>query len=196
MEHKIKLRYQLPPSYHLGSKGNACFMEPPHHPRYEIQSIFTQNGNSPPWSQPQYYYKGNGYWEIEQVDKYFKPLPYTNDLVKLWEEDWYAYAKTCYSPDGKDRNVSNAKCSVKPGDMPADKHLAYLAVKKYYPEAKPRIDFINNPPSWGKDRSSVYRKTDEDWGETPGESQGLKRSKKHKTKERAKGMPTVVRGIR
>ena len=152
------LPYKLPPSYSLGSKGVGSFLEPPNHPRYEAQGIYTGHGNDPPAAQMQIYYRGRGYRTIEGLDRQFKPLPYTHQLVKLWEEDLYAYMSTCYSQDGIDRNVSNAKCGVKPGGMPPERHLAYLAVKKYYPEAKPRLDLIKTPPAWGKDRSKAYGK--------------------------------------
>ena len=70
--------YKLPPTYHLGDPGNACYGEPPNHPRYFIRSIYTQHGNNPPYGKPQYILNNIGYEEIEQVDKFFKffkPLP-------------------------------------------------------------------------------------------------------------------------
>lgn len=154
----IKENYQPPPSYQLGSPGVGSFLEPPNHPRYATQSIYTKYGNAPPASQPQLFFQGKGFSELEEVDKLFKPLPYDDPLVKLWEEDLYAYFRTCYSPDGTTRNVSKAICDVKHHQLPETHHLAYLAVKEYYPEAKLRGDFIENPPDWGKDRKAEYGK--------------------------------------
>lgn len=153
--------YVPQPSYHLSKvepgHGPGSLLEPPNHPRYATQTIYTQHGNSPP-SGPQYVYQGRGYETLEQIDKLFKPLPYSDPLVKLWEDDLYAYFHTCYSPDGTERNASKCLTGIKPGDKPAEHHLAYLAVKKHYPDAKPRQDLIEHPPAWGKNRSETYGK--------------------------------------
>lgn len=151
--------YVLPPSYRLSKiepgHGPGSLLEPPNHPRYGTQSIYTQHGNTPTRG-PQYLFRGRGYESLDEIDKLFKPLPYSDPLVKLWEEDLYAYFHTCYSPDGKDRNASGCLTRVKPGEKPAEHHLAYLAVKQYYPNVKPRLDLIEHPPAWGKNRSKEY----------------------------------------
>jgi len=139
-----KKNYKLPPTYHLGSEGCACFLEPLGHPTYFVRSIYTQHGNSPARG-AQYYFKGSGFDELQEVDQYFEPLPYKHPRVKAWEGYAYAYFRNSYSPDGKTREVSKAVRSGKP-----EHHLAYLLVKKCYPEAKPRLDLIKNPPTWGK----------------------------------------------
>lgn len=154
----VKEHYKLPSTYRLGSPGVGSFLEPPNHPRYETQSIFTQYGNYPPASQPRLYYRGRGFSDIEEIDKLFKPLPYDDPKVKLWEEDLYAYFATCYSRDGKTRNVSESDCGIKPSQRPETYHLAYLAVKERYPDAKPRTNLIRNPPDWGERRSDIYGK--------------------------------------
>ena len=141
--------YIIPPTYHLGDAGCCCFGEPPNHPRYDVKSIYTQYGNSPPWGRPQYYLKGRGFNELEEVDKLFKPLPYDHPRVQAWERDQYAYKSNCYSPDGTTRAVD--KCIIDPDrEQPPEHHLAYLAVKEYYPEAEPRLDLIETPPIYGK----------------------------------------------
>jgi hypothetical protein len=77
-------------------------------------------------------------------------LPLDHPRVEAWVRSQYAYFHTCYSPDGKDRNVSCCLTGVKPGERPPEHHLAHLAVVEFYPEAKPRLDLIENPPKWGK----------------------------------------------
>lgn len=157
--------YKLPPSYKLSKievgHGPGSFLEPPNHPRYETQSIYTAYGNSPPGDRPQYLYHGHGYRSLEAVDKNFKPLPYTHPMVKLWEDDLYAYFHNSYSPNGVDRNVNKA---VIGGSHPDAHHLAYLKVKEYYPDAQPRHDLIVNPPKWGGNRSEQYGRS---FGTTP-----------------------------
>jgi len=159
----MKRNYKLPPTYHLGSPGCACFLEPPGHPRYFVQSIYTQHGNSPSRG-PQYFFEGSGFDSIEEVDTYFKPLPYDHPRVKAWEAYAYAYFRNSYSKDGTSRCLTDS-ITVEPKEtvftksspdkftttpQPPEHHLAYLLVKKYYPEAKPRLDLIANPPAWGR----------------------------------------------
>lgn len=143
----IKKNYKLPPTYELGSQGNACFLEPPGHPRYFAQSIYTRHGNSPSRG-PQYFYEGSGFEFLDELDKYFKPLPYTHPRVQAWEVYTYAYFRHSYSPDGQDRNVTH-DITDHEDKQPPEHHLAYLLVKKHYPEAKPRLDIIHDPSPWG-----------------------------------------------
>lgn len=103
----FKLNYQLPKSYHLGNMGIGCFLEPPNHPRYFAQSIYTQYGNNPPYTQPQIMYKRNGYSDIEQVDKHFKPLPINNPRVIEWINYCFGYFRHCYTDPSKPDNVSD-----------------------------------------------------------------------------------------
>lgn len=70
------------------------------------------------------------------------PGTYTEE----WEKSCYAYWRNCYSPDGVDRVISNLEIK-KDGDP--EKHAAYLHIKKYFLEAKPRLDLIQDPPKWG-----------------------------------------------
>lgn len=139
---KVWRNYTLPPTYKLGNAGCGCFLEPPDHPSYFVKSIYTRYGNSPP-RPPYYYLNGNGYENLEDINHLFKPLPYDSPRVKAWEEYCYKYFHDCYSPDGIERNVGKAVIS---GGQPPEHHLAHLHVKKYYPEALPRLDLIENPP--------------------------------------------------
>lgn len=56
---------------------------------------------------------------------------------ELWLRYVYGYFRNCYSPDGTDRNV---QVMIDAG--PPEHHLGYLMVKRYFPDAEPRLDLI------------------------------------------------------
>jgi hypothetical protein len=67
---------------------------------------------------------------------------------ELWQRSVYGYFKNCYSPDGVDRNVS--KCVIDNTDTrPPEHHLAYLTVRRYFPDAQPRVDLIASRGDYG-----------------------------------------------
>jgi hypothetical protein len=79
------------------------------------------------------------------------------EITEEWVREVYAYFRNCYSPDGVDRNVSN--CLISRGKRPSvdlskayapARHLAYLFVHQFSPDHRPRVDLIEDPPSWGK----------------------------------------------
>lgn len=105
MKATIKRGYQLLPTYRLGSAGCGCAGEPPNHPRYFVKPIYTSSGNIPRYGLPQYYLGGNGYTEIEQVDKLFKPLPLESERVQEWIKSLYTHMQHCYrDPDSQERD--------------------------------------------------------------------------------------------
>ena len=68
-----------------------------------------------------------------------------------WDRECYAYFANCYAPDGVTRDVG--KCEIRSGQTPAlnpEWHLAYLHVRSFFPDARPNIALIENPPTWGK----------------------------------------------
>jgi hypothetical protein len=76
-----------------------------------------------------------------------------------WVQSVYAYFRNCYSPDGVDRNVS--RCLILKGERPPvdlskayapARHLAYLFVRQFVPDHRPRVDLIEAPPEWGEPR--------------------------------------------
>lgn len=74
-------------------------------------------------------------------------------FTEEWENRVYAYFHNCYSPDGVTREVS--KCVVVKGSTSRpDWHLAYLHIKSFFPDVKPNLELIANPPAWGKKESS------------------------------------------
>ena len=69
---------------------------------------------------------------------------------ELWQQHVYGYFKNCYSRDGVDRSVASAKIYRNPlVTPPAVQHLAYLAVKEYFPDADPRLDLIESHGFYG-----------------------------------------------
>ncbi len=100
----IKLGYKLPPTYRLGSQGSGCAGEPPGHPRYFTRSVYTSHGTNPPYRRdnpaPNYEYKGRYFTELEDVDRYFKPLPLDHERVKAWIDETFRHHQHCYMPPG------------------------------------------------------------------------------------------------
>lgn len=70
------------------------------------------------------------------------------DTATLVESDeWlikvYRHFRHCYSPDGVNRNASDALI-VKSDDAapPVDHHLGVMFVRKYFPQHQPRLDLL------------------------------------------------------
>ena len=77
------------------------------------------------------------------------PPQFTTD----WEQQVYAYFRNCYSPDGTERNVSVCVITSPWYNCPRFNprfHLAYLHIKKFFPDYEPNLDLIDNPGKWGK----------------------------------------------
>lgn len=93
---------------------------------------------------------------------------------ELWVRSVYGYFRGCYAPESGSRSVSHAiiaegtcqcgeYCVTAAGlekhlsehgtyghgalDLPASRHLAYLAVREYFPDHEPRLDLIADPGS-------------------------------------------------
>lgn len=91
-------------------------------------------------------------------------LPEDHQAVQQWEAYVYAYFRNSYSRDGIDMDVTKSiivekeennwtknnpeTWTTKP--QPPEHHLAVMAIRESYPEHKPRMDWIENPPTWGK----------------------------------------------
>lgn len=71
-----------------------------------------------------------------------KRAPYDSPGTQAWEETMYNYYKTCYSRDGVDRRVPDAVCQPR-YPLPDEYSLAYLAVRKFYPDARPLADILH-----------------------------------------------------
>jgi hypothetical protein len=62
---------------------------------------------------------------------------------ELWVRTVYGYFRNCYAPESGSRNV--ADCIIIKADddePPPERHLGYLMVKEYFPDAEPRLDLI------------------------------------------------------
>jgi hypothetical protein len=69
---------------------------------------------------------------------------------ELWERMVYGYFRNCYAPEDGDRNVSNAIIPrIGAPVPPAERHLAYLMVREYFPDAEPRVDLIASGGDYG-----------------------------------------------
>jgi hypothetical protein len=173
--------YTLAPSYRLGSPGCGCFCEPPGHPLYFVQSIYTKFGNNPPKG-PNYFLDGKGAENLDEVSalygsaKYPK-LPLDHPRTRAWIKHLYGYMHDCYRPswapveygkpgtvifpvqtwDDKSREAIRVHGEPKPED-----HSAVQFIRKYYPEYQPEPDLINA-------RSGYGIGSEGDWWETEAE---------------------------
>lgn len=104
-----KKNYTLPPTYHLStSRGAACFLEPPGHPRYFVRSIYTGHGNGPRPGLPQYELHGRYFTELEDVDKLTVLLPIDHERTQAWIGYLFKYMHGCYhdeSAEGCDKTL-------------------------------------------------------------------------------------------
>jgi hypothetical protein len=91
-----KLKYRL--SDHAGA---GCAMCPPDHPRYYVRSVYTVGGNSFNYENaPQYFLEGKGWFtELEDVDKFFKPLPLEHPRTRAWIKHLYSHMAHCYADE-------------------------------------------------------------------------------------------------
>jgi hypothetical protein len=62
----------------------------------------------------------------------------------MWERSVYGYFRYSYAPENGDRNVSNA-ISDHSDSLPAERHLAVLCIREYFPDHEPRLDLIADP---------------------------------------------------
>lgn len=68
-----------------------------------------------------------------------------------WQAHVYGYFNHCYSPDGIDRNVT--RCIVDRSDgLPAERHLGFLLIKTWFPNAVPRADLIESGGQYGTEK--------------------------------------------
>lgn len=107
MINKVFRNYQLPSTYKLIDMYVGCAGNPPNHPRYFVKSIYTGYGNSPRHGLPKYYLNGNGYTELEQVDKLFKPLPLEHERVQEWIKSLFSHMQHCYYKDPANRKYND-----------------------------------------------------------------------------------------
>lgn len=107
--------YNLPPTYTLGSMGNACTGDPPGHPSYFLQDIYTRHGNRAPNPAPAYVIKTKGGilrairdWPHGTTNReylanretallgLYVPPPYDSERVQLWVLSQFQYFRGCY----------------------------------------------------------------------------------------------------
>lgn len=128
-------------------KGMGGFLNPPGHAEH-TQSVHEYERGRDRGSMSLSYAAGD---ETTWVPADFKarckqaladnPGQFTDE----WERVVYSYFRNCYSPDGVTRNTSNATIG-KNVSLPAEWHLAYMHVRHYFPDAKPRLDLIADLP--------------------------------------------------
>lgn len=148
--------------YHVDNHyGSACFLEPPGHPSYFIQSIYTFRGDHP--------YEGaqqlllNHIISTDKTDhkkdlepllrRLYKKPKYNSFRVKAWEENLYSYFRSCYVNDSiGDKALYAENLLIFP--IPFYKlnafHIPYLCGKAYLysrelrNKRKEKINWQNN----------------------------------------------------
>lgn len=146
--------------YRIRNDGQGCggFLSPPGHPAHtHVLEGFWGNGTAKPNISARM--RGRGPDMIGGIDSApddeHLPQHIRDQARRLLEAaelvcspDWvanvYGYFRNSYSPDGTDRDASNAVI-YKPGTSdrpPADRHLGYLLVRQYFPDHKPDVDLI------------------------------------------------------
>ena len=133
--------------------GMGSFLDPPNYPthRFSIVSGYDRGGGFQSSLSIATFYKRSKSRGLTEIVKALEPvmawnrLPESHSATQKWIEYVYAYMRNSYSPDGKNRNVSDAV-----SDGPPEHHLAYMFVRKFYPQHKPRKSLIKNPPQWGR----------------------------------------------
>lgn len=136
-----------------GDAGQGSFLDPPNYPthKFGISSRFrSQDIVSFSKEEPQF---------KEQLKPYLKfdKLPENHPEVQKWIKQHYSYFKNSYSKNGINRNVNDAIINEK-DELPNNHHLAFLAVRKFYPNHKPRKDLIKSKAwVWGNPKAE-YKK--------------------------------------
>lgn len=93
-----------------GLVGSGCFLEPPGHPSYFVQSIYTPRGDTPNYG-PQaviFFAEDGTYRQVdhyewrstkrkELLERLFKPLPVDHPRTRAWIKHAYQHLNICYS---------------------------------------------------------------------------------------------------
>jgi hypothetical protein len=99
---------KLPPSYHLGDPGSACFGDPPGYPSYYVRPVYTSHGNGPPRNSkcPDYvlpHSDGTLRAVPEEREALFKalyvPLPLNHPRVQAWIDQTMKHFCHCYQDE-------------------------------------------------------------------------------------------------
>jgi hypothetical protein len=103
--------YVKPPTYWMdGLHGSACIFEPPGHPTYFMEGVFTRFGNSPARG-PQYVLTRPATEALYPVDhetigRYYLPLPLEHERVQAWIAALWEFFRCCYHVPGAAANSS------------------------------------------------------------------------------------------
>jgi hypothetical protein len=151
-------------------RGQGGFLDPPGYPTHRFAFLEYRGSRSTDYESAISVDTAGEYsWVPAAVKGRARRLlaEHPPQCTEEWLRSVYGYFRGCYSPDGEDRNVSRCLI-VKPnpdGDgyvlgpfgrdghldelPPADRHLAVMQVRRFFPDHEPREDLIANPPPWG-----------------------------------------------
>lgn len=100
---------RLPTHYSLGSMGMGCFLEPPGHPSYFIQPVYTPAGHNPRRKgYPRVVLSGRVLQKVGDgsilpalMNGLWRRLPYDHPRVLAWIESMYHHYRGAYDDKGE-----------------------------------------------------------------------------------------------
>lgn len=145
-------------------RSSGSFLCPPGHP---MLSHGIEDG---PWDNPSLiagldYALKNEYGDVPeriraQVQKLYDEATWVES--ELWLENVYGYFRNCYAPENGDRNVSNCIVwrepkpakegeapEIVPAKPPAERSLAFLHIRQYFPDHRVRPDLLDRKDLYG-----------------------------------------------
>ena len=140
-------------SFYMTHESMGSFLNPPGDAEHHF-SIREERGGS---IVGMYSLRGviNESWIPNSVKSHARAMinSYKKELVPTpeWIASVYNYFRNCYAHENLDRSASN--CIVdKTNSLPAERHLAVLHIKEWFPDYPIRYEFLNGAPfgSWAK----------------------------------------------
>lgn len=127
--------------------GSGSFLCPPGHPRH----TYSLHGYASPRSRSAILIAAvdSALTDPEVPDSVRASVQRIMDTATLipseaWIGHLYGYFRNMYAPESGTRNVSEA-VNDPANQTPADRHLAVMYIREYFPDHEPRTDLIANP---------------------------------------------------
>lgn len=161
--------HRLPPTYHLGTPGMGCFLDPPGYPTYYLQPVYTARGDAPPygrgiadavlWGRVVSTTDDDGSLGDDRpvgrlLASLYRPLPKEDPRVSAWVAEVFRHLRGCYArPEGVPAYAGAGPLVPSCGDaMPEgwarpENLSAVRMVRKTYPDFQPSEALLNGPDS-------------------------------------------------
>jgi hypothetical protein len=138
-----------PNKFRIVAGSMSSFLDPPGSPQREYHVVERYaNGK-----------EASSLSLLHAIDQDYVPAEIKAEIALLYAaaemeptEEWlsqvYGYFKNCYSPDGKDRSVANARIIDSDSRLPIETSLAVMHVRSFFPDHEPREDLLT-AGKWG-----------------------------------------------